>query len=148
MLITKQGLMMLPLLGGLSIYVPTLANTLVKTYTLEKPTTPSCSYVAEANLDRAPENFGEMESITGGVDASAMASFCLVQMPAWAVAQEANALRAWKNRYLNQCPPFEQNRRNANAEPSEAHWAYFFKHNAARAFLRSAPSSDNDHEIH
>lgn len=148
MSITKPGLVMLPLLGGLSIYVPTLANTLVTACTLEKAADPSCSHVAKASLDQTPEDFGEIGSVISEADANAMASFCLVQVPAWAVAQEANALRAWKNLCLNQCSPFEHDHRNANAEPSEAHWAYFFKHNAARAFLRSVPSSDNDHEIH
>jgi hypothetical protein len=141
---------MLPLLGGLSIYVPTLAN-MVTACTLEKAADLSCSYVAEAGLYQAPEILSETGDMTGEADASAVASFCLVQMPAWAVAQEANALSTWTNLYLNQCnqcSPFEQNHRNANAEPSEAHWAYFFKHNAARAFLRSVPSPDNGYEVH
>jgi hypothetical protein len=137
---------MLPLLGGLSIVVPTLANTLVTACTLEKATASSCSYGAEAGLDQAPKKFGETGSRLGEADASAVASFCLVPMPAWAVTQEANALRAWTNRYLNQCSPFEQNHQNANAEPSKAHWAYFFKHNASRALLHSVPS--NDYEVH
>lgn len=81
MWITKLGLVMLPLWGGLSIYMPVLANTLATACALEAAE-PTCYYTAAVSLAQAPEHVGETEPIMGQVDVSATASSsCVIKIP-------------------------------------------------------------------